>query len=75
MRRRPLVDDALWARIAPLLPKRRPRNRQYAGRIPVDDRAALTGILFVLRSGIPWQMLPLEMGCGSPSPTFRESEK
>ena len=23
------------------------------------------GILFVLKSGIPWQMLPLEMGCGS----------
>ena len=31
----------------------------------MDDRAALTGILFVLRSGIPWEMLPLEMGCGS----------
>jgi transposase len=25
----------------------------------------LTGILFVLRSGIPWKMLPKEMGCGS----------
>jgi transposase len=31
----------------------------------VPDRAALTGILFVLRSGIPWEMLPQEMGCGS----------
>jgi transposase len=31
----------------------------------VDDRAALTGILFVLKSGIPWEMLPMEMGCGS----------
>ena len=30
----------------------------------MDDRAALTGILFVLRSGIPWEMLPAEMGCG-----------
>jgi transposase len=30
----------------------------------VDDRAALTGILFVLRSGIPWEMLPAEMNCG-----------
>jgi hypothetical protein len=25
----------------------------------------LTGILFVLKTGIPWEMLPGEMGCGS----------
>jgi transposase len=31
----------------------------------VPDRKAFTGILFVLRSGIPWEMLPQEMGCGS----------
>ena len=31
----------------------------------MPDRAALTGILFVLQSGIPWEMLPQEMGCGS----------
>ena len=35
------------------------------GRPRVNDRAALTGILFVLKTGIPWQMLPQEMGCGS----------
>ena len=66
-----LVDDALWAQIAPLLPPRRPRQRQYAGRKPIPDRAALTGILFVLRSGIPWNMLPKEMGCGSGSACWR----
>ena len=66
-----LVDDDLWRRIEPLLPKRRPRNRQHAGRKPIPDRVVLTGILFVLRSGIPWKMLPKEMGCGSGSTCWR----
>ncbi len=60
---KPLVPDALWAAIAPLLPPARPKPQ--GGRPPVSDRAALTGILFVLMSGIPWEMLPAEMGCGS----------
>jgi transposase len=62
---RPLLDDALWRRIAPLLPTPRRGKGHRAGRRRVSDRAALTGILFVLRSGIPWRMLPREMGCGS----------
>jgi transposase len=66
-----VIDDELWKRIEPLLPKRRRRNRQYAGRAPLPDRAVLTGILFVLRSGIPWNMLPKEMGCGSGSTCWR----
>src|ERR671913_1546001 len=60
---RVLVSDELWALVAPLLPPPRPRPK--GGRPPVDDRKALAGILFVLRSGIPWAMLPQEMGCGS----------
>ena len=66
-----MVDDELWKRIEPLLPKRRSRRRRYAGRKPIPDRAVLTGILFVLRSGIPWNMLPPEMGCGSGSTCWR----
>jgi len=58
-----LVSDALWARIEPLLPPERPKPR--GGRPPVPDRAALAGILFVLRTGIRWEFLPLKMGCGS----------
>jgi len=58
-----LVSDTLWAIIAPLLPPERPKPKRGRPRIP--DRAALTGILFVLKSGIPWQMLPQELGCGS----------
>ena len=60
---RPLVPDDLWAAIAPLLPPEPPRPK--GGRPPIPNRSALTGILFVLRSGLPWEMLPAEMGCGS----------
>lgn len=60
---KPLVSDELWARIEPLLPKRPPPSEK-GGRPPVDDRAALTGILFVLKTGIPWEDLPQEMNCG-----------
>ena len=66
-----LIDDALWRRIEPLLPKPPRRRWKTMGRPRVPDRAALTGILFVLRSGIPWQMLPKEMGCGSGSTCWR----
>ena len=60
-----LVSDELWELIRPLLPPAKPRRTRYPDRKPLDDRKALTGILFVLHSGIPWEMLPQEMGCGS----------
>ncbi len=60
---KPLVSDALWSAVEPLLPPEPPKPK--GGRPRVPDRAALTGILFVLQSGIPWEMLPQEMGCGS----------
>jgi len=58
-----LVSDELWEIVEPLLPAESPKPQ--GGRPRVDDRAALTGIVFVLKSGIPWEMLPQEMGCGS----------
>ncbi len=58
-----LISDELWAVIEPLLPPEPPKPK--GGRPRVPDRAALTGIVFVLRSGIPWELLPQEMGCGS----------
>lgn len=61
---KPMVSDGLWSIIAPHIPVR-PRRKCNPGRKPVPDRACLTGILFVLMSGIPWEMLPQEMGCGS----------
>jgi transposase len=61
---RQILDDELWHIIEPLLPKRKRRFR-YPGRKSLDDRAVLTGILFVLKTGIAWEDLPQEMGCGS----------
>ena len=56
-----LVSDDLWAVIEPLLPAERPKPQ--GGRPRCGDRVALAGIIFVLRSGIPWEMLPRELGC------------
>ncbi len=61
---KPLVPDELWELIRPLLPPPKPRRFRYPGRKPIGDREALTGILFVLKTGIPWEDLPAEMGCG-----------
>ncbi len=58
-----LVSDELWAVVAPLLPPESPKPK--GGRPRISDRAVLTGILFVLKSGIGWELLPQELGCGS----------
>ena len=58
-----LVSDELWEMVAPLLPPEPPKPK--GGRPRIDDRKALTGVLFVLKTGIPWEDLPQEMGCGS----------
>src|SRR5215472_11997089 len=61
---KPLLTNALWERIEPLLPAPKPRRFDHPGRKPIAHRKALTGILFVLKTGIPWEDLPVEMGCG-----------
>jgi len=62
---KPMLSDELWTLIEPLLPAPKQRRCTHPGRKPIENRAALTGILFVLRTGIPWEYLPQEMGCGS----------
>lgn len=59
-----LVSDQFWERVEPVLPLR-PRRFRYPGRKPLDDRAVLSGILFVLHTGIAWEHLPQELGFGS----------
>ncbi|KUY79772.1 transposase [Burkholderia sp. RF4-BP95] len=62
---KPIIDDELWTLIEPLMPPSKPRREKNPGRLPVSNRAALTGILFVLKTGLRWRDLPAEMGCGS----------
>jgi transposase len=56
-----LVPDELWELIEPILPKHEPSPK--GGKPRKDDRLCLTGILFVLKTGIPWEDFPQEMGC------------
>jgi len=58
-----LLSDELWEVIEPLVPPQPPKPK--GGRPRISDRAVLTGILFVLKTGLQWEMLPQEMGCGS----------
>jgi transposase len=60
---RPLLEDDLWVAMELLLSPEPPRPKGGRPRIP--NRQVFTGILFVLKTGIPWELLPKEMGCGS----------
>src|SRR4051794_7612953 len=61
---KPLVSDALWQRIEPLLPPPPPRRQRFPGRKSLGYRKVLTGIVFVLKTGIDWEELPAELGWG-----------
>jgi transposase len=63
------VSETLWKAIAPLLPEH--ERSPKGGRPPVPDRACLEGIIFVLKTGMPWQMLPTRLGYGSGSTCWR----
>jgi transposase len=67
------VNDTLWEAIAPLIPPEPPKPK--GGRPRVEDRKALGGILFILRTGIGWQELTTEMGFGSGSTCWRRLEE
>jgi len=64
-----LLPDALRNEIQPLLPPEPPKPK--GGRPRMPDRTCLTGIVCVLRIGMPWRMVPAELGCGSGLGRFR----
>lgn len=65
-----IVSDELWEQIEPHLPPE-PEPSPLGGRPRVTNRQAFTGVVFVLKTGIPWQALPTEMDCGSGSTCWR----
>ena len=69
MKTHPLVPDDLRDAIGPWLPKEPPKPQ--GGRPRVPDRAARGGIVFVLRTGCPWSLLPQDPGCGSGATCWR----
>ena len=60
MARSELVDDELWELVKSLLPDPTP---QRTGRPRVSDRAAFTAIVLVLKTGVPWRLVPRRIGC------------
>lgn len=58
-------SDELWAQVQPLLPKHRNPSPDGRGRPRVPDRAAIDGILFVLRTGCQWNALNQTGICSS----------
>lgn len=57
------IPDHLWNEIKNILPDEKPENT--IGRPIVPYRKVFDGILFVLRTGCQWKMLPKEYGSGS----------
>jgi transposase len=68
---KPILDDRLWEIIEPFFPLPKRRRKRYPGRKPIDNRKALCAILFVLKTGLPWEYLPQELGWGSGMTAWR----
>src|SRR6476469_2662179 len=57
------IPDQLWNEISLILPSEKPNNA--IGRPTIPFRKVLNGILYILRTGCQWKMLPKEYGSGS----------
>jgi transposase len=68
---KPILGDELWEIIEPLLPPPKRRRKRHPGRKPIGHRQALSAILFVLKTGLAWELLPQELGWGSGMTAWR----
>jgi putative transposase len=59
------IPDELWDRIKVWIPKRKHVRSPKGGRPPIDDRVAMRGILYRLRTGCQWDAIPAEFGSRS----------
>jgi transposase len=60
-----LLPNSVWEMVKPLIPSLRQNPKTTIGRAPVPHREALSGILYVLRMGVSWEDLPLDLGWGT----------
>jgi DNA-binding GntR family transcriptional regulator/transposase len=67
----PVIDDALWKRVAAVLPKAKPRRSHNPGRKPITDRQVLCGILYKRMNNLRWNELPTTLGFGSGASCWR----
>ena len=56
------LTDAQWARLQPLVPPQRRGKGTKGGRPSIDHRQIINGILWILRTGAPWEDLPPRYG-------------
>jgi transposase len=69
-----LVSDEFWGQVEPVLPVVQ-RRRRYPGRKRIDDRACLEAIMYVLRTGCQWAMVPAaQTGCSGKTAWRRMDE-
>jgi len=57
------IPDRFWDEFKKILPKEKPLKT--VGRPVVTYRKVLDGVLYILRTGCQWKMLPKEYGSGS----------
>jgi len=69
-----LISDKLWAKIEPILPINKTNHPLGTHRKRVDNRAAMNGIFFVLRTGCQWNALNATGICSSSSAHRRFQE-
>ncbi len=67
------IPGELWEEFKKILPKEKPSKT--VGRPIVPYRKVLDGIIYILRTGCQWKMLPKEYGSGSTSTAHRRFQE